>query len=150
MFGQTYGVIRDKNGIVYEERSKNNIVVAIRTPIIKLLGGFLSTSPLPFINQMKFGSGSTAPTVYDTALETPINGAVKILPAAPTISNDGLQVTFSVVFGENEMNDVTMREAALFAADNTMIARSVIGEYRKTAGMFFEFYWTIGFGANEA
>lgn len=147
MFGVTHGIIRDANGIVYEEQSKNNIVIAIRKPIISLLGGYLASNPLPFINQMKFGSGITPPTIYDTSLEEPITGAVKILPAAPTISQDGMLVTFSIVFGENEMNDITMREAGLFTVDNTMVARSVIGEYKKLPGMFFEFYWTIGFGA---
>ena len=153
MLGSTHGILRDRSGkVMHEEHSKNNIVTAIRVPIIKLLGGYLSPNYalLPFVNQMKFGTGSSIPaSAYNTGLEAPLQDAIKVLPAAPTISQDGLQVTYSVVFGENELNDVTMREAGLFTSDNTMVARSVIGEYHKLAGMFFEFYWTIGFDAQS-
>ena len=152
MRGSTHGILRDRSGrVVHEDARSNNIVTAIRVPIIKLLGGYLAPNyaQLPFVNQMKFGTGNTAPTAYQTGLVTPLQDAVKVLPAAPTISQDGLQVTYSVVFGENELNDVTMREAGLFTSDNTMVARSVIGEYHKLAGMFFEFYWTIGFDAQS-
>lgn len=100
---------------------------------------------MPFVNQIKFGSDGTAPTIYQTALLAPITGAVKILPAAPTISADGLQATFGVVFDANELNDTVIREAALVAADGTTIARAPTGEYRKLTGIYFEFYWTIGY-----
>ena len=146
--GFTRGVIKDASGNIYhEEKKDNNIVLAVRTPLVKLLGGFLSQNyaQLPFVSQIKFGNGVLPPTIYQTGLQSPIPGAVKILPVAPTVSSSGLEVTFSVVFGEQEMNNTLMTEAGLFTTDNTMIARSVIGEYTKMPGMFFEFYWTIGF-----
>jgi hypothetical protein len=166
--------------IVDDITTHNNILTAIRIPIITLLGGYLNiqtlycmngssnwvsaadsvsvnsvngtfqymvnyNSNLPVVQQIAFGSDPTPATEFDTGLIAPISGASKLLACPPVFTSGGLQAQFSVLFGENELNDTPICEAVLLTPTGTAIARAAIGSYTKVAGMFFEFFWTIGF-----
>jgi hypothetical protein len=142
-------VERDSNhNIVSERVERNNILLQIRQPIVKLLGGLMSDpSTLPFVSQIGFGGDDTPPTILDTGLIAPVNNSQRLIATAPTFSNDGLQVTFAVLYDltEPDIDGIALKEACLYTRDNVAIARTVIGSYTKIAGMYFEFYWTIGY-----
>ena len=142
-------VTKDLNGNVLSDNVvDNNILLAIRVPIVKLLGGFNTpTNQLPIITAINFGSDNTAPTIYQTDLIAPVDGATKALLSAPAFSQDNLRATFAVVFGPTEFNGITFKEAVLKTATGVAVARTVIGSYTKSAGTYFEFYWTIGYSA---
>jgi len=105
---------------------------------------------LPVVTSMAFGTSSVPATIFDTGIHTPIDinnpsTGKKNLAVSPTFSTDGLKATFAVMFADTEMNNVAVSEVALLTANNIAIARTVIGSYTKLPGMFFEFYWTIGY-----
>lgn len=144
-------VTKDKDGnIVDEINEPNNILLQIRQPIIRLLGGVMTPNEdLPFINAIGFGSDDTPPTITDKDLITPVNNSRRLLATAPTFSTDGLTATFCVLFDlvEPDIDGKDIKEACLYTKDGVAVARTVIGSYSKAAGMFFEFYWTIGYSA---
>lgn len=147
--GEIKTILRDAEGnVVQETTTPNNILVSIRKPIISLLGGYgMGNADLPFIKYISFGSDDTPANINQTGLVAPIAGAIKLIAANPIISADGLTATFAVLFGMDELNNTTMKEACLVTADGTAVARSVIGSHSKPAGFYFEFYWTIGYQA---
>ena len=100
---------------------------------------------LPYVSHIGFGTGTQDPTIFDTSLEAPINNGEKLLAAAPTISADGLRVTYSAIVDKDELNGVTITEAVLMTTAGVVIARALIGSYSKPNGMMFEFYWQIGY-----
>lgn len=150
---KAYGTVRivtkDANHNIVDERVEtNNILLQIRQPIIKLLGG-LMTDPntLPFVSMIGFGTDDTPPAITDTGLKAPVNNSRRLIATAPTFSNDGLQVTFAVLYDlvEPDIDGTALKEACLYTRDGVAIARTVIGSYTKIAGMYFEFYWVIGY-----
>lgn len=144
-------VSRDADfNIVDDRTTHNNILLQIRQPIIRLLGGAMTPNEqLPFVNQIGFGTDNTPPTIEDTGLKASVDGSRRLIAAAPTFSTDGLTVTFAVLYDlvEPEIDGVDLREACLYTTDGIAVARTVIGSYEKVAGMYFEFYWTIGYEA---
>jgi len=102
---------------------------------------------LPYIASIAFGSDPTPATINNTGLIAPIQGAQKILAAAPIISKDGLSVTFAVLVGLDELDNQEICEAVLQTVDGTAVARAPIGYYKKIPGMYWEFYWEISYNA---
>ncbi len=151
LVGSTRCVAKDIDGnIVSEKVSKNNILLQIRQPIIRLLGGVMTDpTTLPFINAIGFGSDNTPPDINQTGLIAQVNNSRRLLAMAPTFSTDGLQVTFAVLYDlvDNAIDEVFLREACLYTTEGVAVARTTIGEYKKEPGLFFEFYWTIGYQA---
>lgn len=149
--GTTRGIWRYPDGSIADEKvTKNNILLQIRQPIVRLLGG-LMTDPntLPFISAIGFGSDNTPPAITDTDLVTPVNNSRRLLATAPTFSTDGLQATFCVLFDlvDNDVDGVPLKEECLYTRDGVAVARTVIGSYTKVPGMYFEFYHTIGYNS---
>lgn len=126
----------------------NNIVLGIRKPIIKLLGGWsTSAEELPFVRQLALGTGDASPTIEDTGLNAEIEGSRKITATVPTISEDGLSVTFSFLYDmvDDAVDNQDIKEMGLYTSDGTMIARTTPGLIRKAPGLYLEVYWTIGY-----
>lgn len=151
LVGRVCIVAKDADGNVVDTNNvTNNIVLSIRNPIIRLLGGW-GTDPekLPFVRQIALGTGSTPATILDTKLEAEVEGSRKVTATAPTISEDGLSLTFSFLYDmvDEAVDNKDIQEMALFTIDGTMIARTTVGLWRKTTGLYFEIYWTIGYAA---
>lgn len=146
MKGQIRYVTKDKDGKVIAEHSQSNMIVkGIRPIIVQMLAGSGYTTPLPSIDKIAFGDSSVAPTVLDTGLK----GATlveKTIIGAAALSDSNRKATFSVLLGDTEANGYNIREAGLFSG-TTLIARTTFGTYTKSAGTYFEFYWTIGYDA---
>lgn len=151
LVGRVHIVAKDANGnIVDTTNVTNNIVLGIRTPIIKLLGGWgTAQNELPFVRQIALGTGATPATILDTKLEAEVEGSRKLTATTPTMSSDGLSLTFSFLYDmvDEAVDNKDIKEMALFTTDGTMIARTTIGLWRKTTGLYFEIYWTIGYAA---
>ena len=151
LVGRVHIVAKDANGnVVDDSRVTNNIVLSIRNPIIRLLGGWgTEVEKLPFVRQIGLGTGATPATVLDTKLEEEVEGSRKLAATTPTMSEDGLSLTFSFLYDmvDEAVDNKDIQEMALFTTDGTMIARTTVGLWRKTTGLYFEIYWTIGYAA---
>lgn len=149
MYGRVGCVLKDKDGNILQSNVvSNNIVKGIRKPILRLLAGrYAQVEDLPFVRQLKLGTSNTPPTVQDERLGALLPGSEKLMGAAPTIAEDGLSVTFSFLYEMNDshVDNKTVREMGLYTADGTMIARTVVGSWTKSPGVYFEVYWTIGY-----
>ena len=66
---------------------------------------------------------------------------------APTVAEDGLSVTFSFLYDvvDDNVDNTDIKEMGLFTTTGEMIARTVVGLWRKATGMYFEVYWVIGY-----
>lgn len=141
--------LKDAAGNIVEQgKVTNNIVLGIRKPIIKLLGGWGSnTEDLPFVRQLALGNDDTPASITDTSLKNEIQGSRKLSATVPTISEDGLTVTFSFLYDtvDDAVDNKDIKEMGLFTTDGTMVARTTVGLWRKTTGLYFEVYWTIGY-----
>lgn len=141
--------LKDAEGnIVSDGKVTNNIVLSIRYPIIKLLGGWGSdVADLPFVRQLALGTGDTAATIADEQLDEELAGSRKLTATVPTIADDGLSLTFSFLYDmvDDAVDNQDIKEMGLFTTDGTMIARTTVGLWRKTPGLYFEVYWTIGY-----
>ena len=149
LYGKVKFIAKNKDGHIIEEGSvSNNIVLGIRKPIIKLLGGWgATTESLPFIRVLALGESDQTPSVTDTQLGKEIDGSRKLTATVPKVSEDGLSLTFSFLYDmiDDSVDNKDVKEMGLFTTDGTMIARTTVGLWRKTPGLYFEVYWTIGY-----
>lgn len=149
LHGKVAYCLRDKDGNVVDSgKVTNNIVLSIRKPIIKLLSGHGQTiDSLPFVRQIALGQSETAATIADTSLLDEIPNSRKLTVTTPTIADDGLTVTFSFLYDmiDDAIDNKDIKEMGLFTIDGTMIARTTVGLWRKSTGLYFEIYWTIGY-----
>lgn len=141
--------------------SNGEITVTATSPGTTTVKLGLDTSALPFVDTIVFGTnipaGSTAVSTVpvsstDTGLTNPVPASFRRISPNPIVSADGLSVTFVAVYPLTlaGLDGVHLREVGLFcggddASGGTMIARALIGDFVKPVGMFFEFYWTIGY-----
>lgn len=148
MQGSVYGVTKNSAGEVLSELKKANMVVkGIRPVIVQMLAGsgYKDPAELPSIDTIKFGDSNTPPDLSDTGLKGNII-ATKTIIGAAALSDSNRKATFSVLLGDTEAVDASIREAGLFSGD-TLVARTTFGTYTKSSGTYFEFYWTIGYNA---
>lgn len=149
LYGKVKFIAKNKDGHIVEEGAvSNNIVLGIRKPIIKLLGGWgATTESLPFIRVLALGESDQTPSVTDTQLGKEIDGSRKLTATVPKVSEDGLSLTFSFLYDmiDDSVDNKDVKEMGLFTTDGTMIARTTVGLWRKTPGLYFEVYWTIGY-----
>lgn len=147
----TYKMYDKNHNLVSTETTHNNIVLGIRKPIMSLLAGWnKSMDSLPFVKSVYLGTGTTQPTVLDTALEKPIPGSFKETNSDPIINDAGPSVTFAFMYDATDTNvdNIEIHEMGLFTKDNVMIARTTVGTWKKVPGLYFEIYWTIGYQSN--
>lgn len=149
LHGRVSYCLKDAEGNIVEQgKVTNNIVLGIRKPIIKLLSGWGSdVESLPFVRQLALGADDTAANISDTSLKKEIQGSRKLSATVPTVADDGLTVTFSFLYDtvDDAIDNKDIKEMGLFATDGTMVARTTVGLWRKTTGLYFEVYWTIGY-----
>lgn len=127
-----------------ETLTVNNLVVLQgRERLAKLLGGD-ETDPVQFF---RIGTGNTAVTAEQTALQTQVN----ILPGQNQKAVDSVtypadhQVRFNFSLLSNEGNGNSLSEFALYTADGLMFARVVRPPFTKTNAAAITGTWTINF-----
>lgn len=146
--GTTRWVAKLPDGTIVDDfTEENNILLQIRKPIIKLLGASqLEKTAMPYVTAIGFGTNGDAPTEDDTGLKAPVVGASnKLLAAPPQFDEDGLGVTFVVLFDlyDVSVDGIELKEAVVLTQDGTAIARTAIGAYTKLPGLFLEYYHKI-------
>lgn len=109
--------------------------------------GSLAADPLATISQLELGSGTTAETSSDTALETPLGPSSSITGLSSVefdVSNP--YVTFIFEYDEGEAN-TTISEAALYSGRTPVdfIARKTFGSFTKTSDFTLQVRWQIRF-----
>jgi len=118
--------------------------------------GQLSENANATIQYLELGSGTTAETSADTALETPVGGVTTptTIKAVSDVELDlsNPWVTFIFEYGEAEAN-VTISEAALMSGRpdgagygrGDFIARKTFGQFTKTNDFTLQIRWQIRF-----
>lgn len=105
--------------------------------------GSLAADAAATISQVQLGSGTTAETSSDTALETPIPGSTKSLSSV-TFDPSNPYVTFIFDYSEGEVN-TTITEAGLLSGRNDFVARKTFGAFTKTSDFTLQVRWQIRF-----
>lgn len=132
--------LKGSDGKIKQEVKKNNLIVNVgRDGIADQL---LASPSINKPSHMQLGSGSTAPTLGDTELESPI-GSRKAIGA----TRNSNTVTFNAAFGAGEATGA-ITEAGLFNASSggAMYARIVFDVINKGNDdtLELDWSWTIG------
>lgn len=129
-----------KSGKIVKEWEDDNVVVNNALyQFARLLAGVDQTDRL--IDRMQFGAGTTAESVTDTALGTPLTPIKTV--SSPAEFPDDRSVKFTAFLLEDEMNGFPVSEAALLFANSTMATRKVFPALNKSEDFIFEFQWTL-------
>ncbi len=128
----------DLDGNVVESFIEQNMVVLIgKTNLAKLIGGDVAGKA---VTQIAVGTNGTAPSLSDTNITS------AFLKAIDSVSYpDSTSVQFHFTIGNSEANGMTIREAGLILADNTLFARKVRADFAKTSANQLQGLWTIKF-----
>jgi len=131
-----------KNGKKIEERKVKNLVV---NSGLNHIADQLSDSPdESAMSYMAIGTGTTAPTSSDTALESEVARV-----ALTSKTDSGSELTYVGEFGEG-VGTGAITEAGIFNASSggTMLARQVFSAINKGASDTLRIEWTISFSAS--
>ena len=137
--------------ILWAYEGRNLFVNAGRPALAALLGGDTAGE---FAAAVGFGTGSTAPTVTDTALTAP--AYYKALDGHSEDGSGGLTLNWSLTTADTGAQGMTIQELAIFAnhsnaglpgttAPTPMLARKTIAPIVFTAGMSISGTWTLTF-----
>lgn len=136
--GELHIVLRGAFGNIKEEKTVPNLVVTAGKVLIALRLSGSGTAP----THMGIGSGSTAPSVADTALGTELSTGFR--PAFTSNTPSTNTVTYVAVFAPG-VGTGAVTEAAIFnaAATGTMLCRTTFGVVTKNAADTLTINWTI-------
>jgi hypothetical protein len=137
--------------LVWGYEGENLFVNAGLPALAALLGGDTTGQ---FAAAVGFGSGSTAPTVSDTALTAP--AYYKALDGHSEDGNGGLTLNWSLTTADTGAQGMTIQELAIFAnhanaglpgttAPTPMLARKTIAPIVFGSGMSISGTWTLTF-----
>jgi hypothetical protein len=128
------------DGVVKQYFEKHNLVVNIGK---SYLTSFLSATPQTgtFALYAGVGTGTAAPSVSDTDLQTPLPTRV-----AGTLSSSGNTWNNNIVFNAG-VDTGAITEAGLFASSSgaNLFARQVFAPFNKGALDTFVINWTVSF-----
>lgn len=137
-------VLYGPDGVVKDQRKINNLVVG--TGLGHIVSRMTGTSS-NVMSHLQLGTGSTAATAANTALEAAISprNALVSTTAGGTYSE---QLTYVASFIAGEATG-SLREAAIFNASSsgTMLCRTVFPVINKGAGDTLQITWTISLSA---
>lgn len=132
-------VIRDKK--IIDKFDDHNLVVDVgRKRLATLAAGKVGSYTESYISHIGLGSGSTAETVNDTALENQ-----QLFPLT-SIEVDGRDVKCNFFITNDEAVGLSIRELGLFCADGTMFSHRVRqGVIEKYEDIEIRGYWILHF-----
>jgi hypothetical protein len=110
------------------------------------LPGSLNGAVDAYVDQIQLGSGTTAETSADTALETPLVPSTMKVLTSVDFDLVNTYITFVFDYDETEAN-ATISEAALYSGPtrNDFIARKTFGSFTKTTDFTLQIRWQIRF-----
>ena len=137
MTGQLQIVLRDEFGNIKQEQTVPNLVVTAGKVLIALR---LSGSGVP-CSHMGIGSGSTAPSVADTALGTELSTGFR--PTVTTTPSTNT-VTYVAVFAPGVATGA-ITEAGIFNSTSagTMLCRTTFGVVTKAVADTLTINWVV-------
>lgn len=128
----------DEKGILIYDHTDHNLIVTVGKAF---LASWLTaaTQSTPFMSYMGLGTGSTAPVIGNTTLETPL--PTRVQGTLTSSSNVWQNVT---TFGPG-IDTGAITEAGLFSlgSGGTMFARNVFSVVNKGAGNSFVVTWQV-------
>jgi len=132
----------DKYGNVKQHLEEDNLVVDVgKNFIIKKAFDRFTGSPVPEINTIAAGDGTTTENNSDTSLENQIGETV-----ISSYSVNGGQITLFATLGENVATG-TINELAVLSDDDVLISRIVVSTpFNKAASDFLNISWSIQVG----
>lgn len=132
-------VIRDKK--IIDKFDDHNLVVDVgRKRLATLAAGKVGSYTESYISHIGLGSGSTAETVNDTALENQ-----QLFPLT-SIEVDGRDVKCNFFIANDEAVGLSIHELGLFCADGTMFSHRVRqGIIEKYEDIEVRGYWVLHF-----
>lgn len=117
---------------------KSNLIVnSAYTQLTYLLSGALTNRQ---VSQIGFGVSPVSPAVTDLSL----TGTVVWLPVVATYPTV-YSVKFEAAWAASAQNATGLFEAGLLSADNTLIARTVFQEMKKSVGWKWSIEWTLSY-----
>lgn len=156
--GELHKVIKGRNIVTSWLEPSGNTPTGGRDLMRRILiptgfAGELSSDAQAIIGRLELGSGTTAETSADTALESPIGGGTPTTItdlASVTLDASNPWVTFIFDYSEAEAN-ATISEAGLYSQRDPgdgrgdFIARKTFGSFTKTAEFTLQIRWQIRF-----
>ena len=134
-------IILFRNGKIIEKRESENLVV---NSGLAHIADQLSASPdETAMSHMAIGTGTTAPTADDTALESEVARV-----ALESRTDSGANIVYKAEFGAGTGTGA-ITEAGIFNASTggTMLARDTFGAINKGSNDVLRIEWTITFQA---
>ena len=135
----------DEDGNLKQSLTENNLVVKTGTNYIlrKAFDQFSGTEPA--LEVVAVGSGTTAPTVEDTSLESQFDTST-VDSYSFTADNEIVLLTGFI----QGVGTGTINELGLLATDGTLISRIVVSQsFEKTATDFLNVNWRFRIGDIE-
>ena len=112
--------IQDANGNLLEKREIKNLVTDAELNLLRdMMASYNSIVGAPYT--IRLGTGTTAPTATDTALE--IEQGSRVIDRRQVFDK---QVKFAVLYPTSELNGLTLTEEGMFTVDGTLAARALI------------------------
>jgi hypothetical protein len=130
-------VVKDENGDVKDEREVNNLVVTTGRNYIA--SRMIGTTPAT-MTHMGVGSGTTAPVLANSALESQLGSRVTL--SSSTVSNN--VVTYTATFAAGEGTGA-VTEAGIFnaATSGVMLCRTTFDVVNKGANDTLAITWSV-------
>ena len=136
--GRVKIIAKDKNGKVKDKREIDNLIVAVGKDY---LASWLATDPQSgtFMKYIAIGTGTTAPTSSDTALQAETDRAAGTLSSSGNSWKNTATITLSA--------SAAITEAGLFSASTggTMFSRVTFSAVNLSAGESITIEWTVTF-----
>jgi hypothetical protein len=154
MRGQVTLQLTDNAGrVVYQQRCANRIVTSGRRLVSEMFTGQFSGAPPVPVSHIAVGSGGTAPSDADAALEAQrgVRNAITNVTQAQFLDAGvmRLRATLQTVFDFDQANNpsVPLREAGIFTAETggVMYNRVVFEPVTKTNAFRLTLFWEIIF-----
>lgn len=134
--GEVHLKVYDK-GVLVAEYTENNLIVNVGKQSLATLLGSANTNKR--VTKIGFGTSGAVTAGTNTSIENPF---VKALNG---VTYSGTSAVFEYALETTENNGVTIREFALFSADDTLFSRIVRNPINKTADIRLSGTWKITF-----
>lgn len=132
--------LHDKEGNLIMSMSTNNLVTtAGKNFIVRKINNDAED-----IDSISIGSGTTAPTLTDSDVETELANAAVLFQSVDTVNTN--EILFTTTFVEN-VGTGTINEVCLFTDSNILVCRTVLSNaFEKTSSDYLTVTWKIKIG----